>query len=75
MELIRQKIVALRPNLPRGYARIISERYPNISESSVHNAMNGRKASETVHDAIIELAKENKLAARLKELDSVLEDI
>jgi hypothetical protein len=37
--------------------------------------MNGRKASETVHDAIIELAKENKLAARLKELDSVLEDI
>lgn len=74
-ELIRQKIRALKDNghLPKGYAKVIREKYPEISIDVIYNAANGKPASEKVQNAIIELALENKAAKKLELLDSILE--
>lgn len=72
--LVQEKIKALKDNghLPRGYARIIMERYPEITKDMVYNATNGRPSSEMVQNAIIELAAENRDVERLKKLDELL---
>lgn len=73
-KLVRAKIRALKENghLPNGYAKIITERYPQITKDMVYNATKGKSASDMVQNAIIELATENKAIEKLKKLDAIL---
>jgi hypothetical protein len=75
-QLVREKIRALKENghLPKGYAKIITERYPEITKAMVYNATKGKSASDAVQNAIIELATENKAAEKLRKLDAILND-
>lgn len=75
-KLVRAKIKALKENghLPKGYAKIINERYPEITKDMIYNATKGKSASDMVQNAIIELATENKAAEKLRKLDAILND-
>jgi hypothetical protein len=75
-KLVREKIKALKENghLPKGYAKIINARYPEITKDMIYNATKGKSASDAVQNAIIELATENKAAEKLRKLDAILND-
>ena len=68
---LMNNLKALRPMLPIGYIKIISEK-TGCSEMTVSNALLGRTRRYDIINCAIELAMENK--AILEKLDKVVNE-